>query len=125
MKGNSFEIKPGQKVSPQGVDFSITFVSVVEDSRCPRGVQCIWPGNVKITLTLSERDCEDAEVRLNTYREPRTIRHRGRDIKITGVEPPKLQDKRIRPEDYVVTLEISGEQKAAPNEAEAHDGGES
>lgn len=99
-------------MSPEGADFGITFVSVVEDSRCPRGVQCIWPGNVKITLAFSARDCEATEERLNTYREPRMIRHRGREIKITGVEPPKLQDKRIRPEEYVVTLEISEEREA-------------
>ncbi len=40
----------GQEVS--GLDVSITPLAVLQDSRCPVGVQCIWAGTVKIKARL-------------------------------------------------------------------------
>ena len=34
-------------------DVSITFEKVIEDSRCPEGVQCVWAGNAKILVKVS------------------------------------------------------------------------
>lgn len=33
---------------------SIKFVRVLEDSRCPTGVSCMWQGEVKILIEISE-----------------------------------------------------------------------
>ncbi len=41
----------GQQVS--ALDVSITPLTVLQDSRCPAGVQCIWAGTVKLTARLS------------------------------------------------------------------------
>lgn len=47
----SLEARIGQEVS--ALDVSITPLSVLQDSRCPVGVQCIWAGTVKLKARLS------------------------------------------------------------------------
>lgn len=32
----------------------VTFVRVVEDSRCPEGTECVWAGEVKVEVHFSE-----------------------------------------------------------------------
>ncbi len=34
-------------------DLEVQFAQVVEDSRCPEGVTCVWAGQVKIRLSVS------------------------------------------------------------------------
>ena len=41
----------GQEVN--GLDVSITPLAVLQDSRCPVGVECIWAGTVKLQARLS------------------------------------------------------------------------
>ena len=36
----------------------ITFNAVIEDSRCPTNVQCIWAGRAKILVTITEKGKE-------------------------------------------------------------------
>jgi hypothetical protein len=43
-------------------NFSITFDSLLEDSRCPIGVECFWEGNAKIGFIFSSQKFE-----LNTH----------------------------------------------------------
>ncbi|MDT0294439.1 hypothetical protein ACFQ3R_11740 [Mesonia ostreae] len=31
-------------------DFSFDFIKVTEDSRCPTGVDCVWPGQAKVVV---------------------------------------------------------------------------
>jgi hypothetical protein len=46
------EAGPAQAVTIEGV--TITPLEVVEDSRCPEGVQCIWAGTVKLLANISK-----------------------------------------------------------------------
>lgn len=45
--------KVGKQVVAKKSKLKIKFVSVVEDSRCPEGVNCIWAGNAKIKVLIS------------------------------------------------------------------------
>jgi hypothetical protein len=51
-------------------EITVTFEGVSEDSRCPRGVQCVWEGNGAIRLTLTGGD-ETQLVILNSALNPR------------------------------------------------------
>lgn len=42
-KGMSAEVAPSA---------TLTFVDIVSDSRCPKGVQCVWAGEVTIAMKL-------------------------------------------------------------------------
>lgn len=46
-----FVLAPGQSVE-LAVGTTLSFERVVDDSRCPAGVQCIWAGEVRIALSL-------------------------------------------------------------------------
>lgn len=37
-------------------DTTLKFVEVLEDSRCPKNVTCIWQGRVRISVEVSLRD---------------------------------------------------------------------
>ncbi|MFT5078151.1 MAG: hypothetical protein ACI9KI_000453 [Patiriisocius sp.] len=37
---------------------SITFLKVIEDSRCPNGVDCIWEGEAKVLIRIGTVDGE-------------------------------------------------------------------
>jgi hypothetical protein len=40
---------------------SITFLKVIEDSRCPNGVDCIWAGEAKVLVRIGSVDGETVE----------------------------------------------------------------
>lgn len=48
--GDPLAIALGETVQHNG--HSIRFVSVVEDSRCPVDVTCVWEGRAKVALTI-------------------------------------------------------------------------
>lgn len=104
-------IRHGQQANVGGTDVSVEFVSVGEDSRCPKGVQCIWAGSVKVNLRLRANKTE-TELQLNTNRQPRVTEFQGLFFSIAKVEPPKVIDQKIKPEDYVITLAVSRERPA-------------
>ncbi len=43
-------LRVGETISVAGADLSLKFVRVVQDSRCPIDVQCVWAGNGQIEL---------------------------------------------------------------------------
>jgi len=52
--GEEFSLSIGQSAVIAGEDLSIRFEEVVEDSRCPKGVQCVWEGRAVSTLEMTE-----------------------------------------------------------------------
>ena len=42
-------------------DIEITFLEVLEDSRCPKDVDCVWAGQAKIKVRVSEKGKEAIE----------------------------------------------------------------
>jgi len=78
--GQEFSLRIGQTAQIENEQLSIQFKGISGDSRCPRGVQCFWAGDVKcdvvitykgsssnITLTQSGAD-QSAEETYNEYR---------------------------------------------------------
>jgi hypothetical protein len=54
--GEEVSLNISQSASIKGEELQIKFVEVVEDSRCPRGVTCIWAGEVKCMVEITHRD---------------------------------------------------------------------
>lgn len=63
-------------------DLTITVNSIVQDSRCPLGVQCIWAGEVKVNVTLLGKLKTEAKV-LSSIDKPYSFD--GYSISITNV----------------------------------------
>lgn len=64
-----FALKIG--ASAKLVNWSVTFVRVVSDSRCPPNVDCVWAGDAVVELRVT-RDRVSRTVLLHTGLEPRS-----------------------------------------------------
>ena len=51
--GQEFTLAPGQEVSISGEPLRVMFDRVIEDSRCPTGVVCIWEGRVGCLIRMT------------------------------------------------------------------------
>lgn len=48
------KMKLGQELQLEGT--KILFAEVISDSRCPTGVNCVWPGEAKILLKMNNAE---------------------------------------------------------------------
>lgn len=51
--GEPFELRHGQSVTFTDAPIKLAFLGVLEDSRCPTGVVCVWEGRCVVTLSLT------------------------------------------------------------------------
>jgi len=47
-------LRPGQTVSVSEENLKITFDKVTADSRCPTGATCVWAGEVKCSVRITQ-----------------------------------------------------------------------
>lgn len=52
--GQEFTLTPGDSAMLTGENLTITFEEIIEDSRCPKNVTCIWEGRVSAMLTVEK-----------------------------------------------------------------------
>ena len=57
--GQEFSLSVKQSASIKGENLEIKFEEVVEDSRCPWEVTCVWEGRVSLSLEINENDVSD------------------------------------------------------------------
>jgi hypothetical protein len=105
--GQEFEVRLGRQVSIEHEGLTVAFSSLVEDSRCPQDVKCVWAGNGKVLLRLSKAGKRAALMRLNTGLDPKQDAYRGYDVKLVGLNPYPKKDARIKKRDYVATLIVT------------------
>jgi hypothetical protein len=107
----NFVLRVGQEVLVAEQKLTVKFVSVPEDSRCPRGVNCIWAGNVRVLLhvTKAKRAPEKVELNLNPRDFPDGEAADCGDykIKLVSVDPYPVKDQQLTARDYSVTLSVS------------------
>lgn len=107
----NFVLRVGQEVLVAEQKLSVKFVSVPEDSRCPKGVTCIWAGNVRVLLQVTKTGSKPAKVELSLN--PRDFPDgEAKDcgnyhVKLVSVEPYPVKDQQLAAKDYVVTLSVS------------------
>lgn len=99
--GQQFQLKYSASAHCTAGDFIITFKNLDADSRCPEGVECVWAGNAKITISVSGSDMS-----LNTNLEPKTVSYAGYLIELISVDPYPKASQQTKPEDYSITLVI-------------------
>jgi len=54
--GQEFTLSIGQTAVVRGENLRITFLEVLEDSRCPKNVTCIWAGRVRCLVEITDKD---------------------------------------------------------------------
>ncbi len=99
-----FALKVGQSALIRPGGMKITFESVLEDSRCPEGVNCIWAGNARITVGLSGAGGRPTPLELNTDVEPRQQSYLDYEVKLMGLSPRPKEGRSVDKNSYTVTL---------------------
>lgn len=82
----------------------VRFVAVPEDSRCPKGEQCIVAGKARVALEISVDGGTPTEVELGTAEGHGEMDVAGFQVTLAGLAPYPVSGRQIRPEEYVATL---------------------
>jgi len=90
---------------------TITFLEVLEDSRCPKGVECIWAGEVKILISIEEKGLptEKKELIFGTSQPSEietdlTLELPNYVLKFVGIQPYPQATESIKAEEYILLL---------------------
>ncbi len=101
--GQEVALMPGQMTTVRGEPLTIAFRRVVEDSRCPRGVQCVRAGEAKVELMLTLQDRVENGI-LNTADEPRSVALGPYVVHLVRLDP--LPTTAGPPSRYTATLRV-------------------
>ena len=101
-----FSLGIGQTASIEGEKLVIKFKAVLEDSRCPINVVCVWAGNGKVEFEILDIDGQNKTVILNTEEEPKARTLKGHKLKLISLNPPRIDGVSISSGDYSVTLRV-------------------
>lgn len=98
-----FSIGIGETVNIESAIQHLRVSSVVEDSRCPTGVTCIWPGRVAISIDLDETA---TPVELSLFDDPpnNTASIGNYLLTLTDVTPYPAANETINPADYAFSF---------------------
>lgn len=103
--GQPFKLSPGESAMTANNELTITFNSVISDSRCPSDAMCIQAGEAKVSLTLqSSQGSQDVE--LSTAGDNNQLAYGGYVVQLKDLEPYPISSKPIAPETYEMTLII-------------------
>ncbi|HLG13021.1 MAG TPA: hypothetical protein VJH03_00635 [Blastocatellia bacterium] len=102
-----FSLRIGRTVTITGEKLKITFASVAEDSRCPKGVDCIWAGNGRIVLEVRKKSKKPARLSLNTLQAPTEGNYRQYRIRLVRLDPHPVYGVTPDPAGYEATLVVS------------------
>lgn len=100
-------LRPKQQKSLYAGILRIQFVEVVEDSRCPEGVNCVWAGNAKVKIRVSSRRLGEKIFEVNTNGGPKGDQFEGYAINLESVTPYPKANKPIGKAAYRVTIKVS------------------
>lgn len=90
----------GQAASALGV--TITPAKILEDSRCPVDVQCIWAGQVRLEAQVKNQSVEKKV----EFKSGSPVAFENFEITLTEVRPEPRSQKKIETADYIFTFEL-------------------
>jgi len=107
----TFSVQIGeQKVTTTG-KITVKFIEVLEDSRCPPHVTCVWAGNAKIKISVKKGRKAAKTFELNSTLDPKTIVFEGYDICFVDLRLMPGEQVKVRAFPKTVTLAISKHKK--------------
>lgn len=102
-----FKIKYGQELTVKGQDLKVKFDSLLEDSRCPSDVKCVWEGDAKILISVRRANAEASNMELHTnQRFTQAEKYQRYVIKLVALSPYPRTSVKQEQSDYVATLLI-------------------
>lgn len=87
-------------------NLTIKFVSLIEDSRCPEGTNCVWAGNAKIKIEVGKGGKKET-FEVNTNLGQKGATYHGYAIEFISLTPAPKENIRINRNGYVATFAVS------------------
>lgn len=84
------EAKFGKEIKISGEGITVKFVELIDDSRCPDGVVCVWADNVHVAILINNE-----EAKLNTCLEPKEMVVSKYKVTLISVSPYPKADIQI------------------------------
>lgn len=106
--GKEIILEPGQKAAYTDESLEIRFVEVVNDSRCPTGVQCIWAGEVSAKIEIVYQDQQKSMVLTQSGSSDAKTQFLDYQIAF-DVQPYPEAQKPIKGKDYRLNLTVTKE----------------
>ena len=111
--GSAFNVRVGERSTLAGENLTLTFVQVLEESRCPEGVQCIWEGNARVGVKAEKPPSGPATLALNTSgRYDREATYQGYRVQLLTLVPHPAHGQTLQATDYCANLKIVRAQAA-------------
>jgi hypothetical protein len=85
---------------------TVKFVSLVEDSRCPEGTNCVWAGNAKIKIEVASGGRKET-FEVNTTIGPKGAAFDGYAINLIDLKPTPKANVKINRNSYTATFEVT------------------
>ena len=97
-------------------DLVISFAELVEDSRCPTSVVCVWEGNGKIRLDVTTRR-GSRSITLNTHggtEFPRDANAFGYRFTLVELQPERVTPDPVPAQQYRARLRVTASSDVRP-----------
>lgn len=85
---------------------TVQFIQVVDDSRCPEDVTCVWAGNAKVQIKIRKGNSVWKTLEINSNLNPKMVEFEGYEIQLTELTPTPRSNIRINRNGYVATFLI-------------------
>lgn len=95
-----FKLQVGKSAIVQKDNVLFTFKSVIQDSRCPSDVICVWQGEAVINVNVKIGDVDYGDFKMSTYR-PNIIYVGTYYIQFNNLYPYPATNIKINPNEYV------------------------
>jgi hypothetical protein len=110
-----FELAVGQEIALEGTGLHLRFERMLEDSRCPRQVACVWSGQARLVVTIWGEGAPPETKEFSTFSKPPnttdTHTFQNFSIKLIAVDPyPHTPDQPIPAGSYRITLLVTHSQ---------------
>lgn len=96
-----FTLAPSGRAKIERTNIEVRFVGISEDSRCPRDIACVWAGQAKVRLDITNGR---GEAVLRDVLEQQSVIADRYQIKVVRVLPYPETSGVIPPDEYRVTL---------------------
>lgn len=96
----------GQSARVEDTPLSITLEAIIDDSRCPEGVTCIWAGDVSARIRVDDGTHAPETATLSLNQPNGDTVHGDHRVTLTAVTPFPKADQKIDPRTYRATFRI-------------------
>ncbi len=87
-------------------DLKVELLAVVEDSRCPEGVDCVHAGNAVVRVKVTSRMGEPQIFTFNTMQGDETFEFEGYVFSLVALDPYPKEGVELRKEDYTARMKV-------------------